>query len=74
MWDGKAGGGDWNGFYGPTTKTKAAYKNCKFLAPSINSANWTSMKETWKGLGLPEPLGVFQYCNTAPNTITETHL
>ena len=55
-------GGDFNG-NGPTNATRNAYKNCKFLAPTINSSNWTSIKAKWSGLGLPKPIGYFQYCD-----------
>lgn len=56
------GGGDFNG-NGPTDATREAYRNCEFLAPSINSSDWSSIKPKWTSLGLPEPIGYFQYCN-----------
>lgn len=65
-------GGDFKGD-GPTDATRQAYKNCKFLAPTINSSNWTRIESEWKKLGLPEPIGVFQYCNTSANVIIPTN-
>ncbi len=62
QWHGTAGGGDWNGYY-MKQKTKDAYKNCLFLAPTINTNNWADTLKVWKTLGLPDPLGYFQYCN-----------
>ena len=69
VWTGTAGGGDWNGI---NKATQDAYKKCKFVAPSINSGDWTTMKAIWVGLGLPEPIGVFQYCNKSTNVIIPT--
>jgi len=56
------GGGDFNG-NGPTNPTRDAYRNCKFLAPTINSKDWEPVKSRWLEIGLPDPVGYFQYCN-----------
>ena len=60
-WNGTLGGGDWNGTL--AVQCHDAYKSCKFLAPSINSNNWSTIKKRWLSLGLPNPLGYFQFCN-----------
>ena len=61
-WDGTLGGGDWNGTL--AVQCHDAYKKCKFLAPSINSNNWSVLRTRWLNLGLPQPIGYFQFCPT----------
>ena len=65
VWTGTAGGGDWNGII--TNASKEAYRNCPFLAPTINSDSWHEIQTAWSGCGLPHPKGYFMYCNTTTN-------